>query len=343
MMMDMDTYFERLYDQNRPQYRMPNEKNEADWKQWRESWQKALKSDLAGFPAQYGALNARVVSEVKREEFRQQLVVFDGEDGMEIPAYLLVPNGLAEPAPAVIAVAGHGAGMTEIVGLTPQHEARALGEGYQKDFAAMLCMQGFVVLAPEMLGFGMRRFEEDKQKNASQSSCFRMSMNLLMMGKTMAGVRVRDVMRSIEYLQSLPMVNAERIGAMGISGGGTTLMYTAALDERLKATVISGAGCTYRDSILKIFHCSDNFVPQVYGHGEMCDVLGLCLPRPLLLEAGRDDDIFPLCGVMSCYEALHKAYQMWDVENRMELDVFEGGHQIHGGRSYEFLQKWLKK
>ena len=343
MMKDMDTYFERLYDQNQPQYAMPRERNQACWENWRESWQKALKSDLAGFPAQYGELNARTISEVKRKEFRQQLVVFDGEEGMEIPAYLLIPNDLVKPAPAIIAVAGHGAGMTEIAGLTPQHEVRDLGEGYQKDFAAMLCMKGFVVLVPEMLGFGMRRFEEDKQKSASQSSCFRMSMNLLMMGKTMAGVRVRDVMRSIDYLQSLPMVKGDQIGAMGISGGGTTRMYTAALDERLKATVISGAACTYRDSILKIFHCSDNFVPQVYGHGEMSDVLGLCLPRPLFLEAGRDDDIFPLCGVKSCYEALHKAYQIWDAEDRVELDVFEGGHQIHGGRSYEFLQKCLKK
>lgn len=347
-MMNMDTYFERLYDENQPQYAMPKlpqsgKEAETVWQNWHASWTQALKSDLGGFPVQYGALNARVIREIERPEFRQQLVSFAGEDGMEIYAYLLIPHELQKPAPAVIAVAGHGAGMTEITGLTPEHEPRKLGEGYQKDFAAMLCLKGFVVLAPEMLGFGMRRFEADRQVGASQSSCFRMSMNLLMMGKSMAGVRVRDVMRSIDYLQSLSFVDPQRIGSIGISGGGTTLMYTAALDTRLKANVISGAACTYRDSILKIFHCSDNFVPQVYRHGEMCDVLGLCVPRALLLEAGRDDDIFPLCGVMSCYEALQKAYGQWHEQEKLELDVFEGGHQIHGGRSYEFLQKWLKK
>ena len=168
-----------------------------------------------------------------------------------------------------------------------------------------------------------------------------MSMNLLMMGKTMAGVRVRDVMRSLDFLETLPYVDQEHMGAMGISGGGTTLMYAGALDERLKAVVLSGAGCTFRDSILKIFHCTDNFVPHVYSHGEMYDILGLMAPRALLLEAGDEDDIFPIAGVKTCYQQLKKAYRIMDAEEKLELDVFHGGHQIHGGRSYAFLQKWL--
>lgn len=350
MTISMDAYFERLYDENQPLYQMPSrqkprggQQDKGCWESWRKSWREALRQDLGGFPASYGPLEPRAEKEIKREGFTQRLVYFSGEDGMEIPAYLLIPEGLREPAPAIVAVAGHGAGMTEITGLTPEHQIRPLGAGYQKDFAAALCQRGFVVLAPEMLGFGLRRFQVDIEKGPGQSSCFRMSMNLLMMGKTMAGVRVRDVMRSIDYLQTLPFVDGERIGSMGISGGGTTLMYTAALDERLKANVISGAGCTYRDSILKIFHCTDNFVPHVYEHGEMCDVLGLSAPRPLFLEAGRDDDIFPLRGVKECYEALREAYTELGVPERVELEVFEGGHQIHGGRSYEFLQDWLQR
>lgn len=265
---------------------------------------------------------------------------------MEIPAYLLIPDSVrqtGQKSPAVIAVAGHGCGISEICALTPDHQAREIGQGYQKDFAAALCRRGFVVLAPEMLGFGMRRFREDCEKSPGQSSCFRMSTNLLMMGMSMAGVRARDVMRSVDYLETLEFVDAQRIGAIGISGGGTTLMYAGALEERLKAVVLSGSGCTYRDSILKIFHCTDNFVPSVYQHGEMCDVLGLMAPRALLLEAGDQDDIFPLPGVMECYDRLHQFYSRLGAEDSVELDVFHGIHEIHGGRSYEFLEQWLTR
>ena len=125
-MQTMDSYFERLYDENQPTYAMPLS-NERDWDHWKQDWRQTLKEDLGGFPAQYQALEPRVEAEIEREEFVQQRVVYTGEEGMEIPAYLLIPKDAREQyqkdgkkTPAVVAVAGHGAGMLEICALTQQ-------------------------------------------------------------------------------------------------------------------------------------------------------------------------------------------------------------------------------
>ncbi len=57
---------------------------------------------------------------------------------------------------------------------------------------------------------------------------------------TIMGERTWDALVCLDYLCSLPQVNKERVGVAGLSLGGETTMYVAALDERLKVAVSSG-------------------------------------------------------------------------------------------------------
>lgn len=147
--------------------------------------------------------------------------------------------------------------------------------------------QGFVVAAPEVLGFGDRRLAEDlKSGEPGRNSCFRLSAALLMTGQTMAGCRIYETMRALDYLQQRDEVDGERIGIMGISGGGLVAGFTAALDERISSAVVSGYANTFQDSILTRNHCLDNYIPGILLEAEMPDLLGLIAPRGLFLEAG---------------------------------------------------------
>src|SRR4029078_967353 len=92
----------------------------------------------------------------------------------------------------------------------------------------------------------------------------------------------------------LPQVDPARIGIMGISGGGTTTLFTAALEDRIKAIVISGNLNSFRDSILAIRHCECNYVPGILQVAEMGDIACSLAPRPLLVESGTEDLIFPI-------------------------------------------------
>src|SRR4029079_3378382 len=82
-------------------------------------------------------------------------------------------------------------------------------------------------------------------------------------------------------------LDASRIGCVGISGGGTCTLFSAALEPRIKAAMVSGYLNTFRDSIVSISHCMDNYVPGIMNWAEMYDVAGLIAPRPLVIESGR--------------------------------------------------------
>ena len=71
----------------------------------------------------------------------------------------------------------------------------------------------------------------------------------LLLGQTMIGWRVWDVMRTIDYIATRKELDAKRVGCMGISGGGTCTLFSAALEPRIKAAMVSGYLNTFRDSI----------------------------------------------------------------------------------------------
>jgi hypothetical protein len=157
----------------------------------------------------------------------------------------------------------------------------------------------------------------------------------------MAAMRVWQSVRMLDYLTGRGDVDAERIGAMGISGGGLASSFFAAYDKRVKACVVSGFLCTFKESIMSIYHCVDNFLPGILNYGEMADLFGLIAPRPLIIEAGLEDDIFPIEGVKSSYARLESLYGRLNAGERIGIDIFSGGHQISGAKAYDFLEKWL--
>ena len=157
----------------------------------------------------------------------------------------------------------------------------------------------------------------------------------------MAGMRVWQSERMLDYLIERGDVDPERIGVMGISGGGLASSFFAAYEKRIKACVVSGFLCTFKDSIMSIYHCVDNFIPGLLKQGEMADLFGLIAPRPMLIEAGTDDDIFPIDGVKSSYERLENLYGRLEVKDKIDIDIFKGEHQISGAKAYDFLRERL--
>ena len=280
--------------------------------------------DLGGFPNR----RLTLVQPLLKEEYG----LLDAASGIcrgcgsSHTAYLLSQNASGK-LPAVVACHGHGYG-AEIVGLNPDGTDNIGEPSYQKNFALELMRRGFIVIVPELLGFGDRRLKEDLNKEPNESSCYMISTYLLMMGKTMAGLRVNDVKRSIDYLETRNDVDTDRIGAMGISGGGLCSFATA-LDTRIKAAVISGYTNTFKDSVMSIYHCVDNFIPGVVNHAEMPDIIGLIAPRPLLVESGSDDPIFPIDATREAYEKIKAIYRVLDAEDRIDSD-FPGDHEISG-------------
>jgi dienelactone hydrolase len=162
-----------------------------------------------------------------------------------------------------------------------------------------------------------------------------------MLGETMAGWRAWDAVRALDLLETLPEVDPKRMAMMGISGGGTVILYAAALDERVKVAVLSGSFCTFRDSIFSRSHCIDNYVPGILRWFEVADITGLIAPRYLFCESGTQDDIFPEPGVRAALASAERVYRACGAPGRIDHAFFDAGHSFHGEAAFQRLKEWL--
>jgi hypothetical protein len=157
----------------------------------------------------------------------------------------------------------------------------------------------------------------------------------------MIGWRVYDVMRAIDWIETRPELDARRVGCLGISGGGTATLFAAALEPRIRVAVISGYLNTFRDSILSLSHCPDNYVPGILGWAEAYDVAGLIAPRPLSVESGTHYHIFPIEASRASFARVKRIYERFDVAAQAQQEVFEGEHSFYGVAGLPFLAKHL--
>ena len=261
---------------------------------------------------------------------------------LRMPVYLLIPKNRGDKKlPAILALHGHGYGSKEAVGLYPDGSQRK-DQGYHKQFAVKLVEKGVVVIAPELIGFGDRKLQSDQGGSSpTDNSCYMIASQLLLLGKTLAGLRVQECRRVIDYLETLEEVDERKIGCIGISGGGLLASFTSILDDRITATVVSGYANTFKGSIMDRRHCLDNYVPGILKYTEMPSLIGLMAPRALFIEVGTADHLFTLKESLVAIEELTNIYQSFDAEEAFAAHVFEGGHEINGEQSFDWLIRQL--
>jgi len=158
----------------------------------------------------------------------------------------------------------------------------------------------------------------------------------------MIGWRVWDIMRTVDYLETRPEFDPKRIGLMGISGGGTCTLFGAALEPRISAAFASGYLNTFRDSILSLSHCIDNYVPGILQWCEQHDVAGLIAPRPLFCESGVKDNIFPIDAFKQSLAEVKKVYGVFGASDLIGSEIHNGSHVFHGKEGLPFLARQLK-
>ncbi|MFH1007236.1 MAG: alpha/beta hydrolase family protein [Candidatus Latescibacterota bacterium] len=316
-------------------------RNAAEAKAWQRRLRAKVTELVGGFPQERPPLGAEVIERREFPTYVRETVVWESREHLSGFGHLLVPKGFRSPGPTVICLPGHGRGCDDIVGIREDGTMRdAYGE-YQNDFALQCVDHGFTAFAMEQLGFGHRRDEAARAAGAENSSCQPASGAALQLGQTMVGWRVWDVMRAVDYLETREEVDAERIGCMGISGGGTITFFASALESRIKVAVVSGYFNTFRDSILSISHCICNYVPGMLQTAEMYDLAGLIAPRPFFVESGTDDPIFPVAATRSSFGRAQEIYRVFDAADRIGLEIFEGEHSFYGKEAFRFLERWL--
>jgi dienelactone hydrolase len=315
----------------------------AQTRQWQKTLRTRLIQLIGGFPKTKVPLSPRLLARKRFKDYTRETILFQSRRDLTVFGYFLLPTGFRAPGPCVICLPGHGRGVDSICGIDGNDKSRPFGNWgeYQQDFALQCVAQGYAVFALEQLGFGHRRDKQAVLQGKEASSCQPSAGAALLFGQTMVGWRVWDVMRALDYLETRLEVDTRRLAVMGISGGGTVALFSAALDPRLKAAVLSCSFNTFKDSIMSISHCIDNYVPGILETMEMPDLAGLIAPRALFVESGAKDPIFPVSASRSAYQKTKNIFKCLKAEDHLGAEVFKGAHRFWGKKAFKFLKNIL--
>lgn len=262
-------------------------------------------------------------------------------DGLYSAVYILTPKNLNKKASGVVALCGHGYGVRQILNISKRGNKKFLNyiDNYQKNFAVELAKRGCVVIAPELFGFGEARLSHDLWKPFYISSCDELSHHLLPYGLTTASVRIAQALLCSKVLKEMDDVDEEKVSLMGISGGGLTALYASALDNSIYKTVICGYVNTFKDSILSMWHCPDNYIPGILEIGEIYDFASALAPKELFIESGIKDKLFPIAASELAHENIKRVYTLMGAEDKLHIDVFNGKHSVCGRKSFDWLME----
>lgn len=336
----------KLYNPSKAKYAF-NAKTAAQAKQWQKRARVALRDKLGFDDLPTVSPQPRTLARVDRGDFIREKVLIRTTSHTVMPVYILLPKKAARPLPVVLALHGHGYGAKDIVGLWEEGGERYddRDSEYHSDFAIALCRRGFAVAAPEISCFGERQTDFSSVNTTINqkipSSCAHTSFMAFYLGGSALGLRVHDARCLINYLEKRKEMDTDRLGAMGISGGGMHTFFFTCIEDRIKACVISGYYSSFRDSIFAMDHCPCNYVPGLHEMGEMSDIIGMIAPRPILIEAGTKDHGFPIEAVRKSVTRAKGIYKIFGAEGNIEKDYFEGRHRICGNRAYDFLMEKL--
>src|SRR4030095_10832228 len=214
------------------------------------------------------------------------LIEYAGEDGDTIPAYLMVPNGQG-PFSAVLVHHQHNSewhlGKSEVAGLA--------GDPLNA-FGPILAKNGFVVLAPDSVGFEDRRSHtrgtEPHEKdwlNYYNGMAYRLIAGMLLITKVL-----NESAQAISLLLRHPQVIQNSIGILGHSYGGNTATFHAALDERIHFLCSSGAACSFAQKMRSGTGLEMSLViPGIHSRCDVADVISCLGSRPTLLVSAQED------------------------------------------------------
>lgn len=246
------------------------------------------------------APRVRVVGSQKYPGYTIERVVVETGPGVPVPCNVYVPAGGGARKPALLVPHGH-SGRDRPVYLN----------GYQR-----LAKAGFVVLAKDGWGKQERRATGHGPEGGQ----------LFLTGGSLMALELWDNVRLVDYLLSRTDVDGERLGMVGLSGGGTQTLYTMAIEPRLKAGSPTCAVTTYRSDLADTTMCVCELLTDVLTVGDHGLFLAMAYPRPLLVVNGTQDAIFPIAGARAAVRQARRLYAVGGHEARVRLEEFNIGH-----------------
>ncbi len=285
-------------------------------------------------------IEVTVEEEVEFDTYKRIRFTFESEKGSIVPCYLVTPKKIEKKLPLVITLQGHTTGFHNSIGVPKYEIDNAKIE--RNSFALQAVENGYVALAIEQRAMGERK------TNIHEPDHYRMcafqALTAFELGRTLAGERMWDVSKAIDAMSYFSdYVDLDKIVITGNSGGGTASFYSAIYDKRIKICAPSCAFASYKTSIMKLYHCACNYIPNALKLFDMGDLTSLVAPKPLLIFAGEKDIIFPLSSVKSAYATAEKIYEKANAKENLKLFTHPYGHLWEPELVWKAIDSEIKK
>lgn len=308
---------------------LPTVKSAADFEKLRPSLHQQYMDMLGLWPVpEKTPLDAKITGTYEEAGVRVEKLQFQSRPGLYVTANLYLPNPAKGPYPAILYSIGHYRGGRD------GHKTQV------SDHGLWFASHGYVALLYDTIELG--EVTCTHHGTYSEKRWWWHSN-----GFTPAGVECWNAIRAIDYLQSRPEVDKDRIGATGISGGGAATFWISAADDRVKASApVSGmADLTWyigEDGVNG--HCDCMFLYNNY-RWNWTTIAGLICPRPLMFTNSDADTIFPMSANERVINRLERLYSKFGESDKVDAMVSVGNHAMRTDLRraiFEFFNRHLK-
>ena len=302
------------------------------WKDTTEDYREHLWNEVIGrLPDPDRPANPRARRIYDHADFQGFEVVLDVWEDVFAYGVLLVPRGLAQGERRPVVVAQHGLEGRPADVVDPDTDHRA----YHR-YGARLAQEGFVVYAPQNPYIGEDRFRQIQRK----AHPLKLSLYSFIVGQHQ---------QTLAWLKSLPFVDPDRIGFYGLSYGGKTAMRIPPLLDDYTLSICSA---DFNEWVWKNTSTTDRYsylftreydmlefnFANVVNYAELATLMA---PRPFMVERGHSDGVAPDEWVAYEFAKVRRFYNQIGLGDRVEIEFFDGPHEIHGEGTFQFLRKHL--
>jgi cephalosporin-C deacetylase-like acetyl esterase len=263
-------------------------------------------------------LNAKITGVLKHEGVRIEKIIYESRPGFQVSSCLFMPSNMKGKLPAILYLCGHSRNGFKYT--TYQH------------VILNLVKKGFVVFAIDPVGQGERiqYYDENQKKSLVGGPTNEHSyagLQYLLLGRTMAGVRLWDAIRALDYLEKRPEVDTSRIGVLGASGGGTMSSYLGAMDSRIAAS----APERFITGFKRLFQsigpqdAEQNLIAQISNGLDHGDFLIARAPKPTLVVS-TTQDFFSIQGAREVFSSVKPAFSALNAPDNIQMIEDDAGH-----------------
>jgi dienelactone hydrolase len=276
-------------------------------------------------------------------------VLLDVAPGVEAYGQLLVPRAVAghvgERLPAVICQHGFDGAPKYVSGIGNGLESN---DHFYHRFGQRLAERGYVVFAP-YLSVPMVHTQPAVVYRADLvNPLVRLAACL---GVTRTSIELTKLHTIVDFLQSLPFVQSDRIGYYGLSYGGYSAIWMPPLEPRLSLTVISAHFNDWQTMLtdMERFGASYWTLPDedfynwnVLNRFDHTQLIAAMWPRPVCIEYGSEDQVTTPVWHERAWKEVKAFAESWGLGDKIVDDKFNGPHAIHGIGTFSFLDRWLR-